>query len=402
VRDRCLIFGVVACLSGCAASGAVGPRGPIELATRVPDVAVARAYLERSADSEDPTLRAEALAHLIALDGAPAGGSWAARTAWDPEDWVRRRGVRAWAARLPEPESLAQLKVIAGRESVSPTTRCVAVAAMGSISAPQLRDALAAEAERGTEPGDVAPLALAAAILGHSGAAERLIEVVRTGELPLEPDFLSALGASGRVEVVPALAEAVEQAEEMLQVPLAVAAFGLDPVEGRALLEKTLRSSDEERRLDALDALVDLGTAPALRLVGRVAQGSGSENQRAARVALIGRVGLSGALAYEAMVDGDRTLRARAVAALARVAAHPSTIQRDRVSAHRVVLGALADPDVMVVRAAVEGLVRLGDPVDTPALAALIGTDVDRVGIWAASGVIAGSKGLPGANGRSD
>lgn len=338
------------------------------------------ALLRSGADSLEPGPRARALALLVENADDPA--HWGERAMVDPSDWVRRSAVDALALRADEP-SRALLERVAGDPENDPYLRAMAaLRAPGPSTSRAMTEALAGERESWR----VAPLALAAVELGDAGAHDALVRALSTGELALDLGFLREIGKSGDGTLVPALTEAQERVEEELVLPVASARLMLGDATGEHALRKALGDRDEERRLEALDYLVEIDHPAADTLLHKASADGPAFVTWYADLALAARGSSDPAVFERAYGQQDRELRALAVRFAGEVS---PTARRAAKVASRVVIEALGDPDATVRVEACHAARALGLADARSPLEALLTDEIEIVRIEASGTVLA-------------
>jgi HEAT repeat protein len=361
------------------------PKGGSTVETALPEPVSAReasdpvAVLTASATSEDPSPRARALALLLEREG-PA--RWGTQALADESDWVRRAAIEA-LARRSDPDSRALLEALVANPQVDPYLRgLAALRAPGPASAEAIRAAL--EQER--EAWRVAPLALAAVRLGDEGARPRLVRALETGELPLEIEFLHEIGQTGDPSLVPALVRAQELVEEELVLPIASARLMLGDAAGEQALRTALSEEDEERRLEALDYLVELEHPAATTLLRRASSLGPDLVTWYADLALAARTDTGGQIFEKAFADPDRELRSLAVR-FAGEALGAASRRADK-GAQKVLTQALSDPDAWVRAGACRAAAEVGMTDARPAMEALLADEVELVRVEASGALL--------------
>lgn len=374
-------------LAGCpkGRSGAVDPTLPEQVVTVAADTPLVQ--LEAGAGSLDPGPRARALALLVANSGPEP---WARRALLDPSGWVRRATIEE-LGRRSDPESRALLEGVAADRDADPYLRgLAAMRAPGPTSAKSMEEALTTEREAWR----IAPLALAAVRLGDGAAQPALLSALSTGELPLDLEFMVEVGRSGDPAVAGALETAQGRAEEELVLPIASARLMLGDASGEQELRKALAEDDEERRLEALDYLVELDHPAATALLRRASALGPELVTWYADLALAARNGNDSELFAKAYADPDRELRALAVRFAGRAAAAGG--RRVDKSAAKVVVEALSDPDTAVRVEACHAAAALHLAEARPAAEQLLTDEVEIVRIEASGALLA----LAGPGGR--
>lgn len=313
--------------------------------------------MEGAASGLEPTPRARALGLLVARSPSPAGGPWGPRALWDPSPWVQRAGVLALGQRLPETESAALLEGFVARGDVDPYVRSKAAMLLGTDAAATLVSA-AWRSEH--EAWRVAPLALAAAVLGDPDAVGALGDALAAGEIGLEVDFLRDVGQSGLTDLLPALRASAAHVEEELALPVAAAQLALGDAAGEQALRKALADPDEELRLEALDYVSRLDHEAAEALL-RKARAHGPDLVRwYADLALASRHGDALELLDTAILEADPEIRALAVRFAAEAYARALGSKRTAKGVRKVLHHALGDPDPSVRVAALRAMSELG------------------------------------------
>lgn len=367
---------LLAALWGCARSGP-GPEsaGASRVSVAV-ETAGARAVVEEAAGDLDVGIRGPALGQLVRSSPEPAGGAWGQRAAFDPSPWVQREGVEALAHRLPEPASADLLLTLAEREDVEPYTRGLAALVLADQGDRRAAPAMVGCMEAG-QGWRAVPCALAAARYQEPEGEARLRAALAEEELPLDLDFVAALGASGLDFLVPELQAAHSWVEEPLRVPVAAALFELDPGAGAPLLRGHLGDPEVEVRLEALDFLRLSEQPEAAELLSRAAQ-DGEVVGTYARLIEVARGSRGPELALAALAEPDREVRSWAVWALGEAASREWT-RRDRKVLGEALLDAATDEDVVVVLAAARALGATGAPEELAALEGLLDNEFPQV-----------------------
>jgi HEAT repeat protein len=329
--------------------------------------------LARAARSGDTGVRARALQLQI-----EAGGS-ADPALEDGADWVRGAAIDALVRRA-DPEARALLERVALDASVDAFLRGrAAVGAPGPATAAAMARA-AAEAD----PWRAAPFALAAVRLGDAGARPALIAALQGGEIPLDLTFVRDLAQSGDRELIPALRRAEEAAEPELALPLAAARLALEDVTAEVTLRKALADASTERRLEAVDVLVEVEGEAATALLRRAQQGGPEMVTVYAELALAARGAADTGALVRVFSDGDRELRELA----AQLAARAPGDRRAARDAQRAVTAALADADGAVRAAGARAAGERGLAGAEDALRLLLGDEHERVRVEAAGALL--------------
>ncbi len=329
--------------------------------------------LRSGADSADPTPRARALALLAA-----SGPDWDDEGLSDASPWVQRAVIEAVADR-GDGAGRSALEALATREDLDPIVRGLA-AVRGEASAPGWQDA--------HEPWVVAPLALAAMAHGDDGAREALADALATGELPLEVELVLEVGRSGDPALLPALQRAQDRVEDELVLAVAAARLLLGDSTAEQVFRKAITDSDVERRLEALDYLVDIDAAAAEALL-RKAAGQGPELVTwYAELALAARTGSDPDLFARALADADREVRVLGARFAGEAAAGGPANKKVVKAARKAIVDALADPDAPVRAEALRAVSRVGLEEARAAATALLGDEHQLVRIEAAGALL--------------
>jgi len=332
--------------------------------------------LEEGAAALDPTARARALAHLIAHDAA-----YAPRALGDPSSWVQRAAVAAVGARG---DSAAELLALVGRTSADPFVRALAALEAGSAAAEPSRLAQADAAE----PWQVAPLALAALVLGDETARDALSAALQTGELALEVDLFFEIGRTDDAALLPALEQAQRRVEAELVLPVATARMMLGDASAEQAFRKAVTGSDVEARLEALDYLTRLYTPEANALLRRARTQGPELVTWYANLALAARAGTDPELFGRALRDTDREVRVLAVRFSREAASGGPANRRVAKAARKAVLDALADRDSTVRIEALRAVAALDLPEARQVVEALVDDERPLVRIEAAGTVL--------------
>lgn len=381
----------LALVAGCAARA---PVTPVEAASAVERAAgldpVVRATLEAGAADLDVGVRRAALAALVRAEAAPAGGAWAQRGRYDPSEYVRRAVVDAVAPRLAEPESRALLRAIVDDAASDPLTRGAAALALVDGAAdgrvPEAEQAgdrarLARAAE--TRGARAAALLLAAARLGDAAAAQRLGELVRAGNLPMELWVVRALGDRPDPALTRTLAEALEATEPELRLALASALLALGEPSGEAALAAAL-AGDEEVALEALDFLAEARPAERALAVLRGAARAPPLVRDAAGALRFGHGEGETRAVIPLLAHEEPEVRVYATRAAARRLAGPTPLEgADRLRA--ALRDALPTADPALQLALIGALGAAPGPQDRAALAALLSDESTRMRVEAAA-----------------
>lgn len=365
------------------------PRAPAERAVDdLPEQATAAvavdptAVLEASAATDDPGARARALALLVAAVGAEP---WGERGLRDESDWVVRAVVDALGARS-DARARALLEGLATDGGADPYVRgLAALRAPGTASATAMSAAWPAEAEAWR----VAPLALAAVRLGDEAARPALEGALATGELPLDLEFLEELGRSGDAGVARALGVAQDRVEEELVLPVAAARLVLGDATAEQVFRKALGDADEERRLEALDFLVEIDHPAATALLHKASSAGPDLVREYAGLALAARSGTDSEVFERAFAQPDRELRALAVHFAGVAGTGGLGGRRTGRAVERVVLAGLDDADAAVRAEAARAVAGLRLAEGVAGLGPLLGDEVEPVRIEAAGGLLA-------------
>lgn len=214
--------------------------------------------------------RGLALRYLVLASDLPAGGEWGRRGLWDPDGWVQRQ-VGTALAEATDPESRSLLLEWIVRPTADPYAR-------GSVALrlkpdDLLRDAVVTAVEAETTRWRQAPLALAAAVLGHAPALELLTTALSRGDIALEPAFLTDLARLPDPAVPAALEEGAGWVEEELALAYGAARLRLGDAAGEQTLRRALDADLIGTRLEAVLLAADIDH-PAAEAILRKASGS--------------------------------------------------------------------------------------------------------------------------------
>jgi len=286
------------------------------------------AVLKRAAVSDDVTIRALALSALIR---SSTEGGWLERGWFDPSPSVQRSVARNHAHRL-------------SREHLF------------RPSADRLAVALAL-VERREEVTSWAPIPahfetdeLLAVLLGNPTV---LLADVRDGMIPPEPLFVEVLRRSGIDGLGDVLAEGAGQAEQDMQLPLALTAFQLLPDKGEQALVEVLRDTDDLTKIFAVEALASLGDDQAAGWLRRVAKTDDAALRDHARMGLVALGLVPVDVAVQGLSFPDRDQRAWAATCL-KLAAQNRPLPREAIAALQV---AWRDESIMVRQAVTQALI---------------------------------------------
>ena len=341
------------------------------------EAAPPRDVLEGAAGDLDPSLRAAALAMVLQLDW---GDAWDARALGDPSPWVQRRAVSALAAR-GTPTVQAQLEAFAAQDHRAPVAR-----AMAAIRAPSSAMAATMEAAWPREPApwNQLPLALASLVNGDAAAQEPLARTLSTGELPMDVELVLEVGRSGEVGLVGALQQAQARVERELELPIAAARWSLGDGTAEEAFRKAVSGPDVERRLEALDILLELDRDQARGLIAK-ARNQGPELVAwYADLALAADSGQDPGVFERAAVHADREVRELGMRFAGQAVDGGTPHRRVVRAAEKALLQGLADPDDTVVIAAVQAVRALRLSAAHDELAPLLERDNARLRVEAA------------------
>lgn len=338
------------------------------------------AILDDAAAQLDPTPRARAL-HWRLRSGDVA--TWAPRARLDPSPWVQTAAVDALATRGPDGHDALRAQILA--EGADPLVRLAAAMALPDDLADADEEAALADAwnARGA-PWDRAPLALAAWSRSRDpDAAKALADAVATGELPLDPRFLTALGERGPSSLVDALATASDKADPQLRVLLAAARLRLGDDRAEADLREALAGEPTER-MEALDALLLVDHPAVDGLVRRAGQGASELVQWHVELAEAVRDGDRSQAFLDALAHDDPEVRRLAVELAGPALAHGGERRKAHRDVRRALVEALDDPDASVRARAARVAGSFGIEEAAPALTPLLADEALAVRIEAA------------------
>ncbi len=346
------------------------------------------AVLVDAAEDLEVGVRGPALDALIRSSAEPAAGAWGQRGVHDPSPWVQRRVVDALEARLPEEETADLLGTLAERQTVDVYVRARASAALLRAGDDRALDSMKACAT--DEPAwRGAPCALVAAQSGDLAAQEQLRAAIVEAELPLDLDFIDALGRSGLTQLAPTLVAALQQVEEPLVAPLAVAALHLDPGLGAPPVRALLSDDDLVVRLEVLDFLAKTRSSAALEQIGRARAGKDVDADYASLILVSwGEEAPTVALARADSTDSE--VRAWVCWALAE-GWSADWDNRHRRDARDLLVRSLDDTSGSVQFAAIRALGRIPGPVEeaeAAALSLLLQADTLEIRVEAARALI--------------
>lgn len=332
--------------------------------------------LESGAAALDPALRARALELLI----SEVGPGWSARALGDPSPWVQRAAVRALIHR-DDPESHSQLERFTGQPDRDLIVRSLAAVWMPS---PGIARSIAGAWRREPEPWRRVPLALAALVNGEPDARDGLTEALQTGELPLEIELILELGHTGDTALLPSLEIAQGRVEEEIELAIAAARLLLGDAAAEQPFRRAVSGSDVERRLEALDYLVEIERPAATALLRRARSEGPELVSWYVDLALAARSGTDPELFSRAARDPDREVRQLAVRFSRLAAAGGTSNKKVAKAVRRGILEALTDPDTAVRIEAVRAARGLALLEAQPAVAALLADSSQQLRIEAA------------------
>jgi HEAT repeat protein len=171
-------------------------------------------------------------------------------------------------------------------------------------------------------------------------------------------------------------------------LPVAAARLMLGDASAEQPLRKALGDADEERRLEAIDFLVELDHPAATALLHKASTSGPDLASSYAEVALAAREGTDADVFERAYASPDRELRALAVR-FAAEAATGGASRRQAKTAEKLVLQAFGDPDPGVRSAAARAAAALGLASATAPLTTLLADEIEPVRIEAAGALLA-------------
>lgn len=358
-----LAVGLVGCVPR-----AVG-RLPAPQAVHAPVEGRAGEVLIRGTADLDISVRARSLAWLIRLDPAPGGGTWTPRALHDPAPFVQQLAVEALASRIQEEEARRALADLVRRDRVDPYVRGQAALRLAWAGDSRAAADTAAAWRAQRDAWDVAPLALAAAVLGDPEAVVALSRALEEGAFPLETGFFLDIGGSGLVGLVPALETAGGLVEEELQLPLAVTRAALGDRGGVRAVRKVLRGQDAAFQLDALDYLSDVRGPMGARLVRSTRPHRDPTVRAFRRLARVAQGSRRVSAAERAWRSEDREVRARALEAVAQALRWTELSGPEARVARRMANEGLSDEEYVVQLQALRCLAVAGRREDLQAAA---------------------------------
>lgn len=372
-----LLLSIAACIHN-------APRGPSTETTlaAAPLDAEAVAVLQAGAADLDITVRRNAIAVLIEIDPAPAGGAWLDRARFDPSEYVRRSAVDALFARAPDAQARVALRAWTADASLDHWTRGAAAEALARWPEPAGKDEdrrTISDAARSVSGNRSAGLLLAAAMVGDADAKARLERILSAGQVPSELWFLRALGASGV-----ALGELpMDAVEPEIATLFAVAVYQLHPNTRPMLTE--LLSRDEDAALEVLEGVLNSSIPPNDPILLAPAAGVGARVQALVRFGR-GDGELKDVIA--ALTDADIDIQSfGANAASARLRIEPTMNGADRLRA--ALRTRLEDAGPAMQLAIIPSLGRSSVPADAAALRVLLQDESPRIRVAAASALLA-------------
>lgn len=352
------------------------------------------AVLTTAASSLDPTQRARAL-ELLILNTEPSGGEWGPRGLADPDPWSQRLAARALTTRLTEPESIELLRNYAAQPYGDPYVRGQVALRLHEVG--HGIDDLGDQWRDQPTNWQAAPLALAAAAAGDAEALALVEEVLRTGDLPLEIDFVLDIGRSGLASLIPALEEGAKVVEPELHLAFAAAQLSLGDAAGEGALRKALSDDNVLLRLEALDYLTAIDDPAATALLRKARSQTLDVVRWYASLALLRQGEGTTAQFEEAMSHPDPEVRSLAVRFAAELEGDSALRQRgtDRRSGRvtRAVLrGGVLDPNHEVQLTALRALAKLGMDGEETEVTMQLGHQYLAVRLEAAGALLLGSK----------
>ena len=353
LRLICLILGVV---SGCTSSKvATQTHGSTTAATSWSRTA-AIAHLERGIASPDPRLRADAFLGWLASDDSSVE-TIERRAVVDPSPLVQRALAREFPKRLssffnqrlsPDTFALAWL-VIAG-ETISHA------------------------------PNDSSAVVLTA-LTSSESSDQDLIQLIRAGEVPADPDFFQVITKIPSAAIGPALMEGLELSEPAVRLSMALAAFELGEIEAGGILFELFESADDPAdAFDVVEAVVRgnfAGAEPWLRMGKKNSGHALSMHFQLGLVALgVEPIGSS----FDLIKTGDRDTRSWAAECLGlRFENRP--LPREMIA---ILKGSARDEALQVRLASVKALVLSMGIENAPYDPMLVKHDLDRVSLFLA------------------
>jgi len=244
--------------------------------------------LQTAAGSDEPSLRGPALSALLSSGPADELQSWATVCAYDPSASVRGRCVAALGGR-DDLDAQGILTAWLASDTLDPVLRGHAGLRLAELGKPAGGDALSVAWHSEHRPFRRLPLALAALALGDTTALSTVRRDLASGEVPMDLRWLEAVGDARVDGLVDALSDAMADVEPELELPLAQVLAWQGAPRGFALLRRAALSDDEDRAMEALDALVLVQNKGATGILKRVAHTSKGLPRDYARMALPSR-----------------------------------------------------------------------------------------------------------------
>lgn len=328
-----------------------------------------RALVEAEAGELNPSIRAVALDMVLLLDWGP---EWDARALGDPSGWVQQAAVRRLLLRSDDPLVRERLVTF-----IEQTDRDAMARATAGLNVPGSDVAAAVERAWQVEP--VAwrriPLALAALVRGAESALEPLAREIRSGELPLEPELLHAIGNSGQRDLVQPLQQAQTLVDPELELAVAAARWRLGDGTAEEPFRKALTGRDVEKRMEALDYLVQLDREQVKGLLMKARTQGPELVTWYADLALAAHGGTDPGLFEEGAKHADREVRELAVRFADEIATRAEPSRRLARVARSILIDSVTDEHPTVRRTALAAVrkLRLLDSMD--AVKGLLGDD---------------------------
>ncbi|MFK7929002.1 MAG: hypothetical protein AB8H79_12490 [Myxococcota bacterium] len=387
-----MLAGILLMTAGCGKKRVTWSDPSLPESAEGVEIATPTAILVSGAQSEEPSVRARALALLIQSASAADDDGYATRALWDPDAWVQAQAVSALAQRLDEAAAVALLEGFVARSDglADPYARGAAAGylARAGHSGTQAALTKAWRAERAAWR--KAPLQLGAFQMGDQSALEPLAIAIENGNIGLETAFLLDVGRTGNPRLAAALKTGEDWIEEEVVLAYATARILIGDDTGAKLLEDALNGDDPMAALEALDYLVDLEGDRATTLIKKARNGGTDLARAYAEMALAARGATGADLFDEMMLSQDPETRALAVQLAVRAMLIDDAPRKNTRIAKRVLQTSLGDESLEVRLAALKAAARAGVLTQGLPVTPHLADELLAVRIEAAGAVLAG------------
>jgi len=343
---------------GCVAPKQTGVDPTLPEAVRAVEALAPHDVLLSGTQSEQPNIRARALALLILSAPKKAGDTYALQALGDPEPWVQNAAIEALFERISETETVERLFDYLERTDALASADVQGRAALRLLDV-GYEDRLSSFKNRyqkyENQPWRASPWALLSAKMGNAEALTMLSSILSMADVPLEVDFFVALSRSGLASLVAALTEGQMHVEEELALTYALARLGLGDKSAESVFRAALDTADESTQIDAIELLSRIeGTERLL-------------NKASSKPGIIGDIGDIARMPYALKsVDGlekfaihdDRFVR-ECAARMARIV-HPLAVKNAKRVSRQVVKDTVQDADPMVQMEAIRTALAIG------------------------------------------